>query len=270
MDKQIKVKNIPTEVKIERPDLNAPEDRFNPRNRIYVRAVTGLHQLLRQRIGFIGMLAFMALPWINFNGQQAVLFDLIGQKFNIFGLTLWPQDFTILIAKDGAGGKGHMGAVIQDGEGKYYYVTMGAAENAGLSTMASEGVQGGMQIQELKGVSNMDDAVAKVKTTDTNNSEYTDQVTFKTDSKTDQEIFDSTMKKATDVNSGEDKYNVLTNNCTDACERPIEDATGVELPDGAVPNSNFEDVKENKGVIQMNLDAKAEGNRALKEQEDNV
>ena len=39
---------------------------------------------------------FMLLPWINFNGQQAVLFDLIGQKYNIFGLTLWPQDFTIL------------------------------------------------------------------------------------------------------------------------------------------------------------------------------
>ncbi|MGP9669763.1 cytochrome c oxidase accessory protein CcoG [Pseudoalteromonas sp. AOP31-A2-14] len=96
MDKQIKVKNIPSEVKIQKPDLNSQNDQFNPRNRIYVRAVSGLHQLLRQRIGFLGMLAFMLLPWINFNGQQAVLFDLIGQKYNIFGLTLWPQDFTIL------------------------------------------------------------------------------------------------------------------------------------------------------------------------------
>ena len=67
MDKQIKVKNIPTEVKIQKPDLSRQEDRFNPRNRIYVRAVTGLHQLLRQRIGFLGMLAVMLLPWINFN-----------------------------------------------------------------------------------------------------------------------------------------------------------------------------------------------------------
>jgi hypothetical protein len=50
-----------------------------------VRAVKGLHQLLRQRIGFLGLLAFMLLPWINFNGQQAVLFDLIGQKYNILG-----------------------------------------------------------------------------------------------------------------------------------------------------------------------------------------
>ena len=83
MDKQIKVKNIPAEVKIQQPDLSRQDDRFNPRNRIYVRAVKGLHQLLRQRIGFLGMLAFMLLPWINFNGQQAVLFDLVGQKYKI-------------------------------------------------------------------------------------------------------------------------------------------------------------------------------------------
>ena len=70
MDKQIKVKNIPTEVKIQKPENASLDDRFNPRNRIYVRAVTGLHQLLRQRIGFVGMLAFMLLPWINFHGQQ--------------------------------------------------------------------------------------------------------------------------------------------------------------------------------------------------------
>ncbi|RJE78386.1 cytochrome c oxidase accessory protein CcoG [Pseudoalteromonas sp. MSK9-3] len=95
MDNEIKVKNIPSEVKIQKPD-NLQPDRFNPRNRIYVRAVKGLHQLLRQRIGFIGMLAFMLLPWINFHGQQAVLFDLFEQKFNIFGLTLLPQDLTIL------------------------------------------------------------------------------------------------------------------------------------------------------------------------------
>ncbi|MDK1288949.1 cytochrome c oxidase accessory protein CcoG [Pseudoalteromonas umbrosa] len=93
MDNKIKIKNIPVE--IQKPE-NLQPDRFNPRNRIYVRAVKGMHQLLRQRIGFLGMLAFMLLPWLNFNGHQAVLFDLFEQKFNIFGLTLWPQDLTIL------------------------------------------------------------------------------------------------------------------------------------------------------------------------------
>ena len=94
MDKQIKVKNIPTDVKIQKPDLQP--DRFNPRNRIYVRAVKGLHQQLRKRLGFIGMLAFMLMPWVNFEGHQAGYFDLMEQKFNIFGLTMMPQDFTIL------------------------------------------------------------------------------------------------------------------------------------------------------------------------------
>ncbi|WP_440054317.1 cytochrome c oxidase accessory protein CcoG [Pseudoalteromonas sp. T1lg65] len=94
-NERIKVKNIPSDVKIQQAPGSGPE-RFNPRNRIYVRAVNGLHQLLRQRIGFVGMLAFMLLPWINFHGHQAVLFDLFEQKFNIFGMTLWPQDLTIL------------------------------------------------------------------------------------------------------------------------------------------------------------------------------
>ena len=95
MENEIKVKTIPSEVKIQKPD-NLQPDRFNPRNRIYVRAVKGLHQVLRQRVGFIGMLAFMLLPWVHFHGQQAVLFDLFEQQFNIFGLTLLPQDLTIL------------------------------------------------------------------------------------------------------------------------------------------------------------------------------
>ena len=61
-----------------------------------MRAVKGLYQVLRQRLNIIAMLAFLLLPWLNFNGQQAVLFDLMEQKYNIFGVTLWPQDLTIL------------------------------------------------------------------------------------------------------------------------------------------------------------------------------
>jgi len=95
MENKIKVKNIPVDVKIHKPDPDK-FDRFNPRNRIYVRAVKGLYQVLRQRLNIIAMLAFLLLPWLNFNGQQAVLFDLMEQKYNIFGVTLWPQDLTIL------------------------------------------------------------------------------------------------------------------------------------------------------------------------------
>ncbi len=164
-----------------------------------------------------------------------------------------PNDFTLLNAKDGAGGHGHMAAVIQDGSGKYYYVTMGAAENAGVSKMASNGVQGGMNVVELTGAKSMKDAIGMAKT-DTGNSPYTDQVTFKTDSKTDQKIFESVTEKQQNVNSGDDKYNLVSNNCTDAVERPIEKATGVSLPNDIEPNANFNEVKENKNSIQTSLD----------------
>ena len=163
------------------------------------------------------------------------------------------DDFTILIAKDGAGGRGHMAAVIEDGKGNYYYTTMGGAENgAGISKMATTGIQGGMNMVKLEGAKSMTEAIGLAKT-DTNNSTYTDQVTFKTDSNTDKAIFAATTKKADAVNSGTDKYNLLTNNCTDAVERPIEDATSVKLPDTATPNTNFTELKTNKNSIQNNI-----------------
>lgn len=164
-----------------------------------------------------------------------------------------PDDFTLLIAKDGAGGNGHMGGIIQDGNGKYYYVTFGAAEDATVSKMSSSGVQGGFAIKQLDGVNSMDDAI-RVAKQDQNNSPYTDQVTFKTDSKTDQKIFDEVTQKADKVNSGEEKYKLLSNNCNDAIERPIEKATKVSFPNNIVPNTNFKNVKDNKDTIQKNLD----------------
>ena len=39
---------------------------------------------------------FYGLPWLRWNGRQAVLFDLPARKFFIFGLTLFPQDFYLL------------------------------------------------------------------------------------------------------------------------------------------------------------------------------
>lgn len=95
MDKQkIEVKNIPTDVKIHKPQVS--QTKYASRDRIYVRAVKGLHQSLRRNIGFVFMALFFVLPWLQFNGQQAILLNIFEQKFNIFGLTLWPQDFTLL------------------------------------------------------------------------------------------------------------------------------------------------------------------------------
>lgn len=96
LDQQkIDIKNIPVHVEVYQPDA-AKTAQYNPRDRIYVRAVKGLHQAIRRYIGFIFMGLFMVLPWLQYQGHQAILLDITEQKFTIFSLTLWPQDFTIL------------------------------------------------------------------------------------------------------------------------------------------------------------------------------
>ncbi|MCH7424653.1 MULTISPECIES: cytochrome c oxidase accessory protein CcoG [Shewanella] len=84
-------------IKIHQPDADKA-DRFNPRNRIYVRAIDGLWSSLRRRMGWIAMLFFLILPWIPWSDRQAVWFNLAEQKFHVFGLTIWPQDLTLLAA----------------------------------------------------------------------------------------------------------------------------------------------------------------------------
>ena len=63
---------------------------------IYVREQKGFFQKIRRNLGWVLMLTFIAIPWLQYNGQQAVLFDVGSQHFRIFGLTFLPQDFMIL------------------------------------------------------------------------------------------------------------------------------------------------------------------------------
>ena len=96
MDQQkIDIKNIPVHVEVHKP-AKTSNGQYHPRDRIYVRAVKGLHQAIRRYMGFVFMGLFMLLPWLRYDGHQAILLDITEQKFNIFALTLWPQDFTVL------------------------------------------------------------------------------------------------------------------------------------------------------------------------------
>jgi cytochrome c oxidase accessory protein FixG len=65
---------------------------------IHTRSFTGLYRNLR--LGFAGALfvLFFGTAWLNWNGRQAVLWDLGNSKFHIFGATFWPQDFILLSA----------------------------------------------------------------------------------------------------------------------------------------------------------------------------
>jgi cytochrome c oxidase accessory protein FixG len=69
---------------------------YEIRRKIYPRSVSGLFARWRLILVFATQLLFYGLPWISWNGRQAVLFDLIQRKFYIFGLVLWPQDVIYL------------------------------------------------------------------------------------------------------------------------------------------------------------------------------
>ena len=65
---------------------------------IYTRSFTGLFRNFRRLGGGLLFLLFFGTLWLNWNGRQAVLWDLPERKFYIFGATFWPQDFILLSA----------------------------------------------------------------------------------------------------------------------------------------------------------------------------
>jgi cytochrome c oxidase accessory protein FixG len=71
---------------------------YAAREEIYPRETKGRYATLRWVCVWLTQLVFYGLPWLNFNGRQAVLFDLGARKFYIFGIVLWPQDFIYLAA----------------------------------------------------------------------------------------------------------------------------------------------------------------------------
>ncbi|HQX58713.1 MAG TPA: 4Fe-4S binding protein, partial [Burkholderiaceae bacterium] len=66
--------------------------------RIYPRAVRGWFATWRWLMVALTQAVFYGLPWLQWNGRQAVLFDLSERRFFVFGLVLQPQDFIYLAA----------------------------------------------------------------------------------------------------------------------------------------------------------------------------
>jgi cytochrome c oxidase accessory protein FixG len=71
---------------------------YQAHQKLYPRAVTGRFARLRWGAVFFTQMIFYGLPWLQWNGRQAVLFDLGARKFYLFGAVLWPQDFVYLAA----------------------------------------------------------------------------------------------------------------------------------------------------------------------------
>ena len=59
---------------------------------IYAKEVKGWWANWRWALVWFTQILFYGLPWLSWNGRQAVLFHLVERKFYLFGLVLWPQD----------------------------------------------------------------------------------------------------------------------------------------------------------------------------------
>jgi cytochrome c oxidase accessory protein FixG len=69
---------------------------YKSQTSVYIREQHGFYQKIRRSINWLLMLAFIAMPFVKFNDQQAVLLDVVKQEFRIFNMTFWPQDFILL------------------------------------------------------------------------------------------------------------------------------------------------------------------------------
>ncbi|MDO8286273.1 MAG: cytochrome c oxidase accessory protein CcoG [Rhodoferax sp.] len=80
-----------------------PEDQsflsaYEKQIRIYPRSVKGWFANWRWVMVWVTQIVFYGLPWVQWNGRQAMLFDLNERRFFIFNLVLHPQDLIYLAA----------------------------------------------------------------------------------------------------------------------------------------------------------------------------
>ena len=69
---------------------------YASRQKIQTRSVTGTFASWRWALVWFTQILFYGLPWLQWNGRQAVLFDLLSRRFYLGGLVLYPQDFIYL------------------------------------------------------------------------------------------------------------------------------------------------------------------------------
>jgi len=78
------------------PENEEQQSLYAKREKIHPRIVLGFFTRLKALSGIILLGLYYISPWLQWDGEQAVLFDLPARKFHILGLTFWPQDFIYL------------------------------------------------------------------------------------------------------------------------------------------------------------------------------
>lgn len=92
--------NIPltdvTEAKHSKSKSTTKKALFQSRQKIYVRKISGFYQRIRRVSLTVLLFMYFSFAWISMDGQPLILFDLNENKFHLFGMIFWPQDFTLL------------------------------------------------------------------------------------------------------------------------------------------------------------------------------
>jgi len=83
-------------VAVVRPGESVEQSLYEVRKKIYPRAVHGWFAAWRWALVWLTQLVFYGGAWLQWNGRQALLFDIAQRKFYIFGLVFWPQDIIYL------------------------------------------------------------------------------------------------------------------------------------------------------------------------------
>ncbi len=79
------------------PVASAPgSSAIEPFVKIQARGISGLYTRWRWAMVWLTQVVFYGLPWLNWHGRQAVLFDVEGRRFYLFDAVLFPQDMIYL------------------------------------------------------------------------------------------------------------------------------------------------------------------------------
>ena len=71
---------------------------YEAEKKIYPRSVSGYFAKWRWAMIWLTQLFFYGMPWLEWGGRQALLFDLEARRFYIYNLVLYPQDLIYLTA----------------------------------------------------------------------------------------------------------------------------------------------------------------------------
>lgn len=82
--------------KIEHRFKDTESNLYASHEKVRPREVKGIFQTLRKIMVIFLLGLYYGVAWLNWDGHQAVLFDLPARQFHIFFLTFWPQDFFFL------------------------------------------------------------------------------------------------------------------------------------------------------------------------------